>query len=441
MKKFLAVIAVLALTMVSSVAMAEITFDGSVEMMMRSIKNVYDWDDASTASQTIGTSTNQDTFRQTYSRLRFGINAKHDNVKARIQMETDWDTWADNASGSNPNPGFETRPTNDFYPREAWLDFTIPGAGPAHVKVGRQFLQLGNGWFVRSGKYGSDAWVVGLPGKNTIAFVDVKATEGLVSQADDTDVYVLLDTYKINDTNTVGAYIAHVLDRRGTWTENAFGLTGLDEMTMDNIGLHYSGKLGPVNLAAEIDWQMGTVKAAGQPDTDLSGYQIVVQANMPIDSLTLKATAAMGTGDDPNSTDEIESYIPLMDKDPHFTLVYEYFMPTAAGFYQANGNKNTAFSNTTALSLGAMWQMNKMIGLGADIWMLTADQKFNNNPNPGPDDDEIGNEIDVTLNLKLYDQVTWNTIFGLFMPGKGYESATGKADDATAIHSVLSYKF
>jgi hypothetical protein len=123
-----------------------------------------------------------------------------------------------------------------------------------------------------------------------------------------------------------------------------------------------------------------------------------------------------------------------MDKDPHYTLVYEYFMETAAG---AN---NTAFSNTTALSIGADFKVNNMITVGADIWMLTADQKFS--ANGAPADDEIGNEIDVKVNLKLYDQLTWNTTVGLFMPGKGYDvSATQAADDVQAIQSVLSYKF
>jgi hypothetical protein len=51
------------------------------------------------------------------------------------------------------------------------------------VKVGHQFLQLGNGWFFRSMKYGSDAWLVGLPGKNTVAFVDVKAAENTSTSA------------------------------------------------------------------------------------------------------------------------------------------------------------------------------------------------------------------------------------------------------------------
>lgn len=434
MKKFLVIIAVLAMTMVSSVAMAEITFDGSVEFLMRSVRNTTDWNEKTT---------NAGDFTQTYERLRFGINAKHEGVKARIQMETDWDTWADGQTAASPNPGFETRPTNDFYPREAWLDFQIPGAAPAHVKVGRQFLQLGNGWFFRSGKYGSDAWVVGLPGKNTVAFVNVKASENATSRADDTDAYVLLDTFKIDDKNTVGAYIVHVKDRAGVWTNNAFfgGNTAqAKETTLDNLGLHYSGKVGPVNLMAELDFQSGTIKSlptatmvTADTSYKIKGMQAVLQANMSMDALAVRATAAMGTGNDPASTaNEITEYLAFLDKDPHYTLVYEYFMVTAAG------GKNTGFANTTALSLGADFKISKMFTVGADLWMLKATEKVSINGDPA--DTELGNELDVKFNVALYDQLSWNTTYGMFMPGKAYEAAA-KADNVTAWQSVLSYKF
>lgn len=440
MKKFVVIIAVMAMTMaMASVAMAQVTVDGSIEFLLRSIRNTSDWNDDTT---------NTGDFTRTYERLRIGFNAKHDGVKGRIQIENDWDTWGDGAgvpTATDPNaanPGFEKRTTNDFYAREAWLDFTIPGAGPAHVKVGRQFLQLGNGWFFRSNKYGSDAWVVGLPGKNTIAFVNVKASENDVSLADDTDAYVLLDTYKISDTAAVGAYITHVIDRRGTWTNRYLfgGAANAMETTHDTIGVHYNGMVGPVKLAAEFNYQKGDIKSlptATQlpPNSthDLSGMQAVLQASMAMNALTVRATAAYGTGNDPASTaNESEQFITFMDQDPHYTLVYEYFMETAAE------GKNTGFANTTALNLGADFKVSNMITVGADFWMLKATEKVSINGDPA--DTDLGNEVDVKVNAKLYDQLTWNTTIGYFMPGKAYESA-GKADDVRAIQSVLSYKF
>jgi hypothetical protein len=259
-----------------------------------------------------------------------------------------------------------------------------------------------------------------------------------VSQSDDTDAYVLLDVFKINDNHTVGGYFAHVIDRRGTWFNNwaqyygAPASPGAIEATLDTLGVHYTGKLGPVNLMAEVDLQMGDVSFPATK-VDFSGQQIVLQANMPIDALTVNATVAMATGDDPNTTDEIEEFIPFLDRDPHMTLVYEYYMNTAAG------RKNTGFANTTAFGLGAKYKINKMFTVGADLWMLSADQQFSNNG--GAPSDEIGNEIDVRFDVNLYDQLSLLVIYGHFMPGAGYENAAGEADDATAWHGVLSYKF
>lgn len=454
MKKFFVIIAVLALTMqgflfskpqpaeaseklfppVSAGAMAAVTFDGSIEFLMRSLKNTNDWNDATTGAGD---------YQNTYERIRIGVNAKNEGVKGRIQIETDWDQWGDGATGLStgitttavPTPGLETRPTNNFYVREGWIDFGL-GFGTAHVKVGRQFLQLGNGWFLRSAKYGSDAWLVGLPGKNTVAFVNIKASENNSTLADDTDAYALLDVFKIDDKNTVGAYIARAYDRRGTWTNNALTGGGAIKTTLDNIGLHYSGQVGPVKLQAEIDVQMGEIESAGSK-TDLEGNQFVLQATVPMNALTINATLASGSGNKSTTANKFEGYVTFLDRDPHYTLVYEYLMATAAG--TATNNKNSGFANTQAISIGAMYKINNMFTVGADVWMLSANEKVA--LNGGTASDDLGTEIDVKVNAKIADQLTWNTTIGLFQTGDAYKSAAGKADDVQAIQSVLSYKF
>ena len=61
--------------------------------------------------------------------------------------------------------------------REAWVNFNLPGV-PVNVNAGHQLLSLGNGWFFRSMKYGSDAWVLAnVTGNNTAAVVNVKFAE------------------------------------------------------------------------------------------------------------------------------------------------------------------------------------------------------------------------------------------------------------------------
>ena len=338
--------------------------------------------------------------------------------------------------------------------REGWLDFGL-GFGTAHIKVGRQFLQLGNGWFLRSSKYGSDAWLVGMPGKNTVAFVNIKASENDSSLADDTDAYALLDVFKIDDKNTVGAFIARADDRRGTWTNNAFaqGANFAKNTILDTIGVHYSGKIGPVNVQAEFDMQGGKIKPVAGADQKFSGTQFVLQANIPIDALTINATLASGSGDKVDATGSTgtkrEGIMTFLDKDPRYTMVYEYVMK------DAGGGKNQGLANTQAIGIGAGYKISKMFTTNLDIWMLTANEKVNlagpspaNPPRPGgttagagTPSDKLGTEIDLKVTANITDQVSWYVNFGMFKTGDAYKDANNVADDVQAIQSVLSYKF
>jgi hypothetical protein len=305
----------------------------------------------------------------------------------------------------------------------------IPGAGPAHVKVGHQFLQLGNGWFARHQKYGSDAWLVGLPGKNTIAFVDIKAAENTAGSSDDNDVYVLLDNFQIDDNNTVGVYFARVTDPRGA----SFGTN--TEGNLDTIGLWYAGKVAGINLKAEADFQMGKVKgAAGGPDTKFSGNQLVLEADMPLGAAGVNLLVASGTGDKDALDDKIESMQTSLDADPHYTFVYEYFSKTACG------TKNTGFCNTFAVGLGGSYEVTKWMGIDLKAYMLQANEKVALNGNATTSDD-LGTEIDARLRFKLYDNLTWNWTFGRLMPGDAYKNAAGDTQDVDAIQGILSYKF
>jgi hypothetical protein len=407
-------------------------------------------------------SSSTDKIFNTQERIRINIDAKHENVKGRVTIENDWDVWGrlespqanatiTSAATGTTLPITSTSDAGRLKIREGWIDFQIPGAGPAHVKVGHQFLQLGNGWFFRSMKYGSDAWLVGLPGKNTVAFVDVKISEQTNNNSDDVDAYVLLDNFKIDDTKTVGVYFARVADKQGKFLASRFNNTTAftaeigDEANIDTIGLWFNGKLGPINLQAELNQQMNKWKSASGGDTKFKGNQIVVQANMPINPLSINATVAMGSGIDLGSaSNDFKQIVTALDSDPHYTFVYEYLTKTACiTSLTAAGNpvygKNTGFCNTTALNLGGSMAVTKWLTASLDYWMLKATEKVSINGAALSDD--VGNEIDLVLKFKLYDQLTWNWQIGRLMPGKAYDYAAAAADDVDAIQGILSYKF
>ncbi len=456
MKKFVVLFVVAALTCFGSMAFAaDVTVSGSIDIRSR------DFTDLNLNKNTDSTVTNTDQ-RDTQERIRINVDAKAGNdVKGRISVENGWDSWGryeipqgngQTAITDRGIPGLTQGGVNDvsrIEVREAWISFNLPGV-PINVTGGHQLLQLGNGWWVRSMKYGSDAWVVAnVTGNNTAAFVDVKASEGaFTGRADDIDTYVLLDVYKINDNNTVGIDVSYLYDRlgllsgthSGTGPDNvtAFGPSGSD---IYNIGLNYNGKVGPVGLKAEVDFQGGKVKAVGA-EPKFKGYQAVIEGNVPLDPITLNFTLAYGSGSKEGDTD-IKQYVNLLDADQHYTLLYEYKIKTAVAQNSGTGGAtsvmHTGFANTTAVNVGAMWAATQSLGVGLDFWWLRATEDVS--LNGAAADSDLGYEIDAKVNWKLYDNLTWNWVLGYFAPGKAYDFANKSADKATGIQGVLSFKF
>ena len=428
MKKFLVVMVVVAMTFMSSMAFAaDIAVSGSIEYLLRSFNNTTDLNkDAHDARNT------------TQERVRLNIDAKAgDAVSGRIGLENDWDQWGRFETPQANGTGGGKAGFMDL--REAWVNFKVPGT-PVGIKGGHMLLQLGNGWFFRDMKYGSDAWV-GYTDIDALhlGIVNVKVAENVKTQADDTDAYAFVAAYKMNDKMSAGINYTNVTDRAGKTFTTFYALPvgTIRNAKLDNIEAHFTGVLGPINLNAEVDMQMGKAEFAAS-ESKFKGNQIVLQANMALDPVTLNATVARGSGAKAGEKD-FKEYIALMDADVHYTLIYEYQLKTAAR--QSFATTSTGFGNTTAISLGAGFNVTKNLMVGADLWYLQATEKVT--PYVGATaSSDIGNELDVKINWKMYENLTFNTTVGYFMPGDAYKiSATKDADNATAIQSVLSFKF
>jgi hypothetical protein len=108
--------------------------------------------------------------------------------------------------------------------REAWIGFKVPGA-PVGIKAGHMLLQLGNAWFFRSMKYGSDAWVVYTDiDALHLGVVDIKVAENTTTLADDTDAYAFVAAYKLSDTMSAGVNFTNVNDRYGKTFTALYGM-------------------------------------------------------------------------------------------------------------------------------------------------------------------------------------------------------------------------
>jgi hypothetical protein len=449
MKKFVVLLVVVAITCVSAVAFAaaDIAVSGSIDIRSRDFNDLGLTKDADAlASKNI---------RDTQERVRLTIDAKAGDVKGRISIENDWDTWGRLESKQADATTLTSEQTVNGIGhsildlREAWINFNLPGI-PVNVNAGHQLLQLGNGWFLRNMKYGDDAWVVAnVTGPNTVAFVDIKALETLLpssstssAQADDIDGYALLDVFKLSDTMTVGIDATEVNDRRAALVGAPAGAN----LKLQNIGLNFNGAFGMVNLKAEVDWQMGKVEnIAPGTDSKFKGNQIVIQGNVALDPVTINFTAARGSGAKSTDTDQKEM-VTILDADQHYTFLYEYKIASPSGFNPAavgTSSAHTGFQNTTALSVGASIQATKSLNVGADLWWLKATEDIINGA--GESSDKLGTEIDAHLNWAMYDNLSWNWQVGYFKPGDAYKQLVAGVethqDAATGIQGVLSFKF
>ncbi len=458
MKKFVVVLAVAAMSCISAAAFAaDVTVSGSVDIRSRDFNNTKALPSGSAA-------TADGTTRDTQERVRLNIDAKAgDDVKGRISIENDWDTWgrleAPQGNGQSTtkdwggNNGSGAAKPVSLDVREAWINFNLPGI-PVNVNAGHQLLQLGNGWFLRNMKYGDDAWVVAnVTGGNTAAFVDIKASEGDTAKADDIDAYALLDVLKLSDNATIGVNLSMVKDRR-----NGLGLatspTGTTpETRIYNLGLNFNGKFGPLGLKAEVDLQAGKAKDANllttpapSGDAKFKGNQVVIEGKVAMDPATINFTAARGTGAKLNQND-YNQFVNFMDADPHYSFLYEYKISTAAG------KTHTGFANTTALNVGATVAAAKGLNVGVDLWYLQAVQAVALNKAVEADgitpatSRKLGTEVDVKVNWQMYDNLSWNWTLGYFKPGEAYDSPTAvagantSADKVMGAQGVLSYKF
>ncbi len=433
MKKFFVLLVVVAMAFISSIALAaDITVGGMISVRSR-MYDALTFDDSLSAGKQV----------DTQEKVRLEVNAKaSDDLKGKISIENYWDTWGRfenyQASGGTAAPNGSTSISDNnaaqsqfLKLREAWVNFNIPGI-PVNVTAGHQLLSLGNKWFFRSLYFGSDAWVVAnVTGNNTVALVDVKVGEGSAGvSSDDTDAYVLLDVYKIDDNNTVGIDLTDVEAR-----QQAAVLGGA---SLQNIGLNYNGKLGALNLHAEADFQMGKIKnTIGAPEPKFKGNQIVIQGDIPVQPVTINFTLARGTGMKKGATD-VDQFITFQDIDTHYTYLYEYKTRTAASAALPIGDVHTGFANTTAANVGVSADVVKSLNVGLDVWYLQATEKITNGV--GADSSDIGTEVDAHVNWKLYDNLTWNWMLGYFKPGDAFKTAAGKTDAATGVQGYLTFK-
>lgn len=421
MKKYLAIVLgvllILSFAVVASAQEPTVTLGG--KMLLRG------WYFDNVSSLTGATGVPQDAASNAmYSTNVFlTIDAKvAENVRGFMELETGaatsglyyWGTQDAKADGGH------------MWFRQAWVQYTGSGllGVPAGLKAGHMLLTLGEKQFLNHERFGDDAILLTVePTKELlIGLLTAKLAEGSNNiSGDDIDAYVLLGTYKINKDNTVGLNYTLIHSDAGAATPT------YDSLNLQNLGLHANGVVSGVKYAAEVDFQFGKVDGlATAADTKFGGYGILAKLGYKVDPVNLRASFAMGSGDD-TSDDKNKEFQALVGTDyatvarfPHYTQLYERAITTAADNQTVtSAQRTTGIANTTYYNVGLDVDPVKDLSLSLDGYILRATKAASGVSK------SVGSEVDLTASYKIAKNLSYFVQAGIFTPGKFYTTTTG----------------
>jgi len=375
-----------------------------------------------------------------------------DNLQAFMELET--------SGGGNTQSGLffwgsnDQKPNADLFFRQAWLQYTGSGllGVPAGLKVGHQLLTLGEKQFYNMERFGTDAIVLfaqPVPELHMAGLIAKQVEGSPALSGDDLDAYAIIGTYKLDKDNTLGLFVAYadcdnVRSVFSDWDDE-------DGLQLWNVGLHANGKLmGALTYAAEVDWQFGEMEETDPAEDDHSfkGWAVMAKLGYAIPNapLTIRASGAMGSGQDDSEDVKEFQYIGPADSESkyarfvHYTQIYERSVATASFAQLITGeepNRNTGIANTTYLNLGLDFMPMKDLSLSLDGFWLQATETDAWEDEVGHSvDDSLGWEIDFKGSYKITKNLTYFVEAGWFDAGDFYEDA-GIVDEAKSVTQVI----
>jgi len=226
---------------------------------------------------------------------------------------------------------------------------------------------------------------------------------------------MLVGTYKLDKDNTVGLNytLIHSDALAGATTPYA---STVESLNFQNLGLHANGNISGLVYAIEADMQFGKVKTLADDDVDFKGYGVMAKLAYKLDPVNIRASFAMGSGDDDPDDDEISEFQTTMGRDVHYTFNYEYTVRSAAANQVLTGlTRNTGIANTTYYNLGVDYVPVKDLSLMLDGYIIRATEEIMSGG-----EKDVGSEVDLNITYKIDKNLTYSVTAGLFWPGDFY---------------------
>ncbi|KDA54264.1 hypothetical protein EG19_12340 [Thermoanaerobaculum aquaticum] len=387
------------------------------------------------------------------------------NVKAVMRVDYAQGIWGiDDQYRDNFRPGFSNlynnKDTNSTVHVDwAYVEFNAAKLGNTTFRIGRMKNALGNllvldqdGDSVQvSKKLGNWAatlnWTKMYEGADSLTDNAVGATNGK-----DADLFYVNFAGKVGNFD-LQPYLAYYTDRgyrdNTTYLPNElqyFNARFRPNITTAQVaGLAFNGKVGNLSLKGEVDYLWGKDKVRNTNsgpnqlldvnNGDLEGYNLYLDAKLPVGKTTLGAVFGMGSGDDDPMSGKGNINKIRTNGFFYVTEIWEdSIMPdeegiTPQGLGSPASRGYREFENTTLLQLNATFPLRQDLKLflsgtyirATEALHPWADANGNNAIDPGEfgaaSSRDLGKEIDFKLDWTVMDNLVWTLRGGYFWPG------------------------
>ncbi|MFZ3071752.1 MAG: alginate export family protein [Thermodesulfobacteriota bacterium] len=423
MKRFWALVVALAALAVWTVpALADVKLSGQYRLRAESASETDFRDDSQ------GNHSNLAFYGQRVRLTGVGTVGDDATVKITLQDTRNWGTLQSAAGGDGPfvdGPGL-TDGGNTLDLHESFLQINKFFGTPLSLKVGRQELVYGDqrligsfGWSNQGRSFDALKLMFSNDTVNVDAFT-AKIEDSNVAAGDrndDIDFHGIYATIKAVPNNAIDVYALLYKDDGSAGLFTTFGAIKAE---LNTYGVRLAGKAAGLDYTAEYAMQTGTFEApTGGTDTDVdaSAYAVKLGYTIP-SSLGLRIGAeydfASGTSD---TATDMETFIQLFptNHDKYGTMDQQGWQNMKAW------NVNVSAKPTAKLGVRLDY-WNFAVAEEADGWYNAAGVGTGIRGSGCTScDDQMGTEVDITVDYKYSDAIGIQAGVSRFMAGKGLE--------------------
>ncbi len=356
-----------------------------------------------------------------------------DNVTTKISVETD--RLFDQQDEENPGA-----PDNDLevFLEEAWIQMMYLYDSAMSVKLGRQFIEFGDGFVIGDSNPFSESdlnskgeWEVD-PFDAILGWYDgddyvlnalyAKAVENRLTNMD-TDLYGLYFTY-----TGVEDYVFDVYGFMINMKDDTLGL-GSNDAQIYLVGARIAGSaIEGLSYKLEGNYEFGDVDDL---DLDIKAWAIEAGAKYMFDAEYnpwVGLTYVYLSGDDDPADDDWEAYVA-----PFMNRTYGEI----ADIYVTN-DLDVVIGGAHIFNLAAGLEVNEDVAVSAKYYYLMAAED-----DPYAGEDKIGHELDAFLDYTFSEETTATVAAGVFLPDDAaqYIKETNQDDEAWFVRAGVKVEF